>query len=530
MSLLLTILRAAHCRSTHHFFALDALPLVQTAAGKRLAGWLLKHHGRYLTGAKDPDTRFRDFQNHVVHVEDGYWGGAPRVAHQWYDRMFRYVRDGRYSDAAHAAGVISHYFTDPIQPLHTAQTAREKVLHRPIEWSITLSYEDIYRRWLRDESRVVFQLSEGPQWLGEAILHAAKFAHRRYNTLVDSYRLDLGAKDPPAGLDDPTRDVLADLLGIAITGWARALERMALETELALGQPIPKANLSLSAVMAAIQTPAKWWIKRIADRDEQDAVSALISEFTRTGQVLENLPAEIDIVDRVMRIRRDEQIWKQRRIAQAESKQTAVAIDETITTESAKSSAGQSAAAPSTIPFPANRSESNDTTRTADSDQTVAAEQAGRQPREASENSTPSLHAGDDLVDAPSIGPKTAHRFAEIGVQTVAQFLAKSPEELAGRLATRWMTADTIRTWQHQASLMCEMPKMLAREIQLLVGAGYVTMRDIAGADASELHREIEAFAATSAGRRYLRGGSPPSIQRVTQWTQLPQKPRRRAA
>ncbi|MEM9589655.1 MAG: DUF4332 domain-containing protein, partial [Planctomycetota bacterium] len=129
---LLAILKAAHCRSTHHHFAIDALRHIQTEPGRRLTGVLLRFHARYLAGAKDPDTRFRDFHNHVVHVNEGYWGGAPRVATQWHDRLRRYLRQNRFSDAAHAAGVLSHYFTDPIQPLHTAQSASEKVLHRPI--------------------------------------------------------------------------------------------------------------------------------------------------------------------------------------------------------------------------------------------------------------------------------------------------------------------------------------------------------------------------------------------------------------
>ncbi|MEM9646066.1 MAG: DUF4332 domain-containing protein, partial [Planctomycetota bacterium] len=116
MNPLLTILRAAHCRSTHHFFAVDALPLVQTGAGKRLVSWLMRHHDRYLTGAKDPDTRFRDFHNHVVHVADGYWGGAPRLAHQWYERLQKSVRERDFSEAAYAAGVMSHYFTHRSTP------------------------------------------------------------------------------------------------------------------------------------------------------------------------------------------------------------------------------------------------------------------------------------------------------------------------------------------------------------------------------------------------------------------------------
>ena len=40
--MLVPILRAAHCRSTHHFFAIDALERIGTERGKRLAELLLK--------------------------------------------------------------------------------------------------------------------------------------------------------------------------------------------------------------------------------------------------------------------------------------------------------------------------------------------------------------------------------------------------------------------------------------------------------------------------------------------------------
>ncbi len=499
MKTLLAILRAAHCRSTHHFFALDALPLVQTGAGRRLTSWLLRHHDRYLTGAKDPDTRFRDFQNHVVHVGDGYWGGAPRVAHQWHDRMMRYLDQGRYGDAAHAAGVISHYFTDPIQPLHTAQTPREKILHRPIEWSICKSYDQIYRLWLADDSRVLFRLSEGRGWLGEAILHAAKFSHKRYGPMADRYRLDLGVDDPPAGFDDEGRRMIADLFGIAITGWARILERIAMENEIRSGRSLPTASLSIPAALAAIKVPARWWIRRISDKREQAAVTALVDEFTRTGKLVENLPAEVDIIERVLKVRHDELAWKERRIARAESSQTSVSIETPAVTPS-----------PATLPFPG-------------------------LPRAGGETAAdpPSLAADDPLVDAPSIGPKTAERFAAIGVHTVDDFLTVSAETMAAKLATRWITSDTIKVWQDQARLMGEMPRTLAREVQLLVGAGYTDVNSIAGADSKRMQADIQAFARTSSGRRYLRGAPVPTTDRIDSWTKLPAKSssdRRRAA
>jgi hypothetical protein len=346
MSALQSILRAAHCRSTHHYFAIDALPMVQTDAGKRLVGLLLRHHDRYLTGAKDPDTRFRDFQNHVVHVTDGYWGGAPRVAHQWYDRMQRYLRKERFSDAAYAAGVLSHYFTDPMQPLHTQQCDRERILHRPIEWSITNSYDDILRSWQDDELRVVFQLSEGPGWLGEAILHGARFANRRYGQLLDEYDLDNGATNPPAGLNVKLRASVSELFGLAITGWARVLERAAADAEAIRSRALPTASLSLPTILATLRVPLRLWMRRTEYKEEQLAVSLLVDEFRRTGAVQENVPVEVDIVHRVVGIHQAEQRWAQEREERLASQQIGASIDSAV--ESTDVASGES---PATIPF-----------------------------------------------------------------------------------------------------------------------------------------------------------------------------------
>ena len=152
MNLLCRIVRDLHCGCTHHRFAVDGLSLVQTESGQRLSSWLLRHHHRYLRGAIDPDIRFRDFQNQFIHVDEGYWGGAPRVAHAWYDRLQRYLRQNRFSDAAHAAGVLSHYFTDAFNPLHTVSNDRETLVHRPLEWSVDQSYDQIFQTWQDDSS------------------------------------------------------------------------------------------------------------------------------------------------------------------------------------------------------------------------------------------------------------------------------------------------------------------------------------------------------------------------------------------
>ncbi|MCA9138754.1 MAG: zinc dependent phospholipase C family protein, partial [Planctomycetales bacterium] len=196
------VIRNAHCLGTHQRFAVDALTMLQTDAGKRFAAWLLYYHRAFLRGAVDPDIRFRDYHNHILHVRDGYWGGAPRVAHQWYERLQKYLRAERFRDAAHAAGVLSHYVTDVIQPLHTISTDREALVHRPMEWSIDQSYDRIVQRWNDDGVDVMIRLSDKPGWLGSLMMHSAKYASVRSELLVRRYHFQDGVRDPSKGLDD----------------------------------------------------------------------------------------------------------------------------------------------------------------------------------------------------------------------------------------------------------------------------------------------------------------------------------------
>lgn len=489
---LLTILRAAHCRSTHHHFAIDALPLVSTAEGQRLVTHLMRHHQRYLAGSKDPDVRFRDFHNHVIHVDDGYWGGAPRVAHQWYDRLQKYLRQDRWSDAAHAAGVLSHYFTDPIQPLHTGQRIEEKVLHRPIEWSITKSYTSLFMQWKADPTRIVFQLSDGHGWLGDAILQSARVAHQHYGTLLEHYDLKAGRADPPSGLDGVSRGCLSQLIGLCVTGWARVLERAAYEAESARDCPLPRQSTGLACVLAGIRVPKQVWLRRIEHHVEQKKVRNLIDEFEQTGTVSRHLPSEVRVLEKVRKVHRREREFTKALLARKQHatvrvEEQAVAHPTPVFRET-ESSDGRS------IPLEA-----------------IIAFDNQPEPRIR-------LHVHDDLVDAPSIGKKTAARFAAIGIHTVGDFLATSPETMAERLATRWITVNTLRTWRCQAILMCQIPEMLARETQLLVGAGFSTADKIAKSDSETIMMLVGQYASTHSGLRNLRGAEPPDLERVEDW------------
>lgn len=99
MDTIVAILRAAHCKGTHHYFAIDALHEMPSARGKALANLLLANYSDYLKGAKDPDNVFKDFENHVLHVRDGYWGGAAKTAEKWLDRIYKLLSTGNWKEA-----------------------------------------------------------------------------------------------------------------------------------------------------------------------------------------------------------------------------------------------------------------------------------------------------------------------------------------------------------------------------------------------------------------------------------------------
>ena len=483
MNALHWILRHGHCHSTHQRFAIDAIELVQTDPGKRLAGLLLRYHRRYLVGATDPDMRIRDYHNQIMHVEDGFWGGATRVAHQWYIRLQRHLESGKYAEAAQAAGILSHYFTDPLQPLHTGSSDQEALVHRPMEQSIYQSYDIIRQLWKDDTLRVVFQLGSGPGWLDDAMKQGATYAHKKYNLLVNSYRFHEGVNDPPAGLNAASRAALAELFGLAITGWARVIERAAADIESVTCRPLPSVSTTWPTTTAAFWAPRRRWRGRVLACLERQKVKSLAKEYRRKGRLEKHLPHEVDIKRRVIQVHRDEKVYQADRLRRAnEKKQRALEAAESIQQE------------PATIAFPIKT--------TAD-----VPNRAGL------------LNETQSLTNAPSIGSRTVLQLQAIGIRTVGQMISANPAELAERLQIYWIDAELVRHWQVQASFMCGISGLREVDAQMLAGTEFQTVEQIAKSDPRMIYCEILRYALTTAGRRYLQGKVAPTPSDIQRWS-----------
>jgi len=130
------------------------------------------------------------------------------------------------------------------------------------------------------------------------------------------------------------------------------------------------------------------------------------------------------------------------------------------------------------------------------------------------------LESDAGVVDAPSIGPRSAERLEAVGVVTVSDLLAADPEDVAKRLKNKRMSAKLIREWQQQTALVCRVPQLRGHDAQILVGVGVTNVEQLASMDAQDLWSQVEPFTKSNAGKRIIRSSKAPDFEEVFHWIQ----------
>lgn len=122
------------------------------------------------------------------------------------------------------------------------------------------------------------------------------------------------------------------------------------------------------------------------------------------------------------------------------------------------------------------------------------------------------------IVDAPSIGPRTAARFEKIGVMTVSDLVNRDAGELSVKLKTRRLTEALITEWQQQAILVCRIPELRGHDAQVLVACELTDVDEIAGMSPQELFAVVKPYVHSTKGQRQLRSAKTPDLAEVTDW------------
>lgn len=503
--LLYNVLFAWKCSSTHHKLALDALRHLTCPQAERWRDFFLANVEPYLEGSKAPDNQFKDFRNHVLHVGDNYWGGAVKTAELWYGKTVQAFRERRWRDAVYNAGVLSHYYSDPWQPLHTAQSEAENIVHRAAEWSIACGYLELQQILEQDFGGYPeVDVPDGEDWLAEMVRSAAATSFDYYRLSIDHYNIDIGRKRPEEGYDQEGKDAIAVLLGSAVVGFARILSRIIEETDAAP----PSVNLSLLGVLSQLTIPIFWVTKKLKDGHERRAVEAAYREYQTTGRVVSELSEDDATI---------------RQLHTTEVRQLSLEQLDQEPVEPIGTLYGTGAPPRPKSSSPSKTSSSQPSDQGVTTSTKAAAAPAVRQPRFY-------LTTGDSLEAAPSIGPKTAARLAAVGLDTVSDLFAADLDAIAKRLNVRHIDAAVLRLWQAQARLVCTVPGLRGHDAQFLTACGVMHIDELESANWEELWSRVEAYLKTPSGQRTLREGKPPDAAEVRDWIAAARSTRSAAA
>lgn len=538
MSLLYAVVFASRCRSNHHRLAVDALRHLRDERAEDWRNLLLCHHAEYLAGAKAPDEEFKDFKNHVLHVRDKDWGGAVEATQEWYRRTVRALAEKDWKQAAWCAGVMSHYYVDPIQPFHTHQTEEENVIHRAVEWSFSKSYNTFQQILERDFGGYPdIAAPSGEKWLADMVRAGAKASNPHYETVIEHYNFAVGVKDPPAGLDQELKDTIARLIGHAAVGLARILDRAFAEA--AVKPPKAGVNGALQTLFATLDMPIQAVLKAIDDGAARKEVQAQYEEFRRTGKVRSTLGED----DKVVRELYAAEVLKTP-LSSLDAKwprEIGEKVGEGATPRGKAPKPQITRAKPvAELPKPPeppkvvkNKPAIVDGEAPSAEEPVVASAPPKPQrdikvPRELpvgaplakKEKNLPkcSLSETAPVVQAPSIGPKTAKRLEAVGVRTVADLLAMNAEEGEQQIDVRHISAQVIRDWQTQALLACTVPGLKSREAQALVACGVGSVEDLSRLDAVQLCDAVANWGLSEEGQRAWGSAPAPNEDDVATW------------
>jgi hypothetical protein len=162
---------------THDWVLYQANRLA-TAGGVRWLDWSVAQ-----PATDDPDTVLHDTYHHVYDVWGSPYGDAPTRVQALYDETVRALHSGDREAASRSFGLLSHYYSDICQPMHTDQCPAENAIHS--------KYELAAQDYTDDPSgNVSWAVADGlvrvPDATAETV-RAATSAHGSYSQLVSEF-------------------------------------------------------------------------------------------------------------------------------------------------------------------------------------------------------------------------------------------------------------------------------------------------------------------------------------------------------
>ncbi len=169
--------RSGNGFGTHDWIVLEA----SSYAAAHGVSWLDTNTA--LNASDDPDTHVRDQRYHTYDRWGKRSGYADRKVRAWYQQAVASLRAGDTRTASYAVGMMSHYYADACDPLHTDDVAAEKRMHDRYEKAVDA-------RLARPRWNAAWVHYDGYRHVTDpaaATVSAARSSHGSYSKLVNEY-------------------------------------------------------------------------------------------------------------------------------------------------------------------------------------------------------------------------------------------------------------------------------------------------------------------------------------------------------
>ena len=131
----------------------------------------------------DPDTQYHDYYYHVYDIWGKRYGNSPSKANTYFKQAKYYYHLKNYKKASQAIGLLSHYYADTCDPLHTDSCATEDKMHSRYESAVQtrIDTKGENRSWIKyDGYNKIKDVTLATQ-------SAGKWSHNYYSSLVSNY-------------------------------------------------------------------------------------------------------------------------------------------------------------------------------------------------------------------------------------------------------------------------------------------------------------------------------------------------------
>ena len=113
---------------------------------------------------------------------------------------------------------------------------------------------------------------------------------------------------------------------------------------------------------------------------------------------------------------------------------------------------------------------------------------------------------------------KRCQQLEKLGIDTAGALVDADPHWIAGHFSAKKKAERSIRHYQQAIRVAASVPEMLPHHASLLFRIHRKHRKGLAAETPTKLFRDLQRYSESTSGRKHLRGGALPPVERIKVW------------